>query len=695
MGSFHAIKRAARRLRARLIGRAESQEAAGDPCQGGMSPETLPQRMLREDSARYLAIVETAVDAIVVADRLGKIRSFNRAAESIFGYSPEEVVGENIRLLMPEPDQSRHDGYLASYRRTGERKIIGIGREVQGRRKDGTMVPLELSIAEWRDIDGQQCFTGIMRDVSVRNQQGRDLQRATELADQARIEAEAANHAKTEFLAVMSHEIRTPLTSINGFTDLLSKSGRFTREQRRYIELIRTANAALLTIVNDILDFSKVEAGQLELERRSFSPQQLIHDTIAIVSPVAAGKQILLKYVVAPNVPDWVMGDDARLRQVLLNLLNNSVKFTHEGSIRVTLRAVRTPEGEERLHFAVTDTGIGIPESQHHRLFKQFSQADGSVSRRHGGTGLGLAICKRLVDLMEGEIGVISSPTKGTTMWFTAALPEAAPRAAAVAATGADSTPATAMAEGYKARILLVDDLETNQEIVKAYLEDGGYQVVAAGGGVEALEQLGRDTFDLVLMDIQMPVMDGVTATRAIRAMDGPVRDIPIIAMTGNVLPQQVRSFIQAGMNDHVGKPIERNNLYMKVWRWLPNHATASHAAPAALSLLNRPRLQELIDVIGPDKTERTMLKFHEQLAAAFQSGPEAARREAHDLINVAGVLGFDALMEVARALSNAGDEHEAERLMGQCRQVQREVLDHVAGTLLPELSGTAMRISA
>jgi signal transduction histidine kinase len=229
-----------------------------------------------------------------------------------------------------------HDDCLASYRDTGERKIIGIGREVVGRRKDGSFVSLDLSVAEWRDVDGEHCFTGIMRDVTVRNQQARDLQRATEIAEQARIEAEAANSAKTEFLAAMSHEIRTPLTSIYGFTDLLSRRGRLNREQRRYLNLIRTANEALLTIVNDILDFSKVEAGQLQLQNHAFSLSALIHDAATIVQPAAAKKSLVLKWTLDRHMPEWLLGDDSRLRQILFNLLNNAIKFTEAGSISVT-----------------------------------------------------------------------------------------------------------------------------------------------------------------------------------------------------------------------------------------------------------------------------------------------------------------------------------------------------------------------
>jgi PAS domain S-box-containing protein len=659
---------------------------------GGPGPDVVDQgsadlRTIRENSARYLAIMDTAVDAIIVVDRVGSVQSFNRAAEGIFGYSTEEVVGRDVRLLVPGPDQSRDDGLPASDHESGKRKIVAMGREVLGLRQDGTTMPLEMSIAEWRDVDGRPCFIWTMRDLTQRNQQAHELQRATEVADQARVEAEAANRAKTEFLAVMSHEIRTPLTSINGFTDLLSRSGRLTQKQRRYLDLIRMSNVALQTVVNDILDFSKVEAGQLELEQRPFSPSRLIHDTIIILRPVAANKALPLKYSLERGVPEWAVGDDARLRQILLNLLNNAVKFTETGSISVTVRPVMGKNGEERIYFAVTDTGIGIPIEQQHRLFKQFSQADGSVSRQHGGTGLGLAISKRLVELRGGEIGVISEVGKGTTLWFTVRLPAAA---APVSAPEADSTPTFFLTS--KARILLVDDLETNQEIVKAYLEDGGYEVVTVSGGEEAINCLREEPIDLVLMDIQMPVMDGVAATRAIRAMEAPIKDIPVIAMTGNVLPQQVQSFLQAGMNDHVGKPIERSNLYTKLWRWLPSNAHGAQSAPGD-SVVNQAKLEELINALGLVKVESTLLKFAEQLRGSFNGSLADARREAHDLINSAGLLGFETLLELVRTLKDTpGDGEEALGLLAQCRHTRDAVLELVTAKVLPGLGGPVLR---
>jgi len=643
---------------------------------------------LRENADRYLAIFDTEVDAIVVADKYGTIQSFNHAAETIFGYSAEEVIGQNVRLLVSEPDRSLHDDCLASYRETGERKIIGIGREVVGRRKDGSEVSLDLSVAEWRDIDGQQCFTGIMRDVTVRNQQASELQRATEIAEQARIEAEAANCAKTEFLAAMSHEIRTPLTSIYGFTDLLSQRGRLSKEQRRYLDLIRIANEALLTIVNDILDFSKVEAGKSQLQSRSFSLSALIHDTVTIVQPIAAKKSLVLKWTLDAHSAEWLVGDDARLRQILLNLLNNAVKFTERGSISVTVCPKLSPDGNELIHFAVTDTGIGIPFEQQHRLFKRFSQADGSISRRFDGTGLGLAICKRLVELMGGQIGVISDVGRGTTVWFTARLPAAAQPSPVMQI--AQTSKVFALNKG---KILLVDDLETNREIVRAYLEDGGYDVVPVGSGAEAISRLRKEKVDLVLMDIQMPDMDGVAATHAIRGMGSPVREIPILAMTGNVLPQQIQEFIKAGMNDHVGKPIERASLYSKLWRWLPQKGSRNQPVPPGSPHFNRIKLEDLIGHLGIAKVEHTVLAFEKELGGCFKSDLAKSRREAHDLINTAGVLGFETLLERARALNDSSTrDDEVCRALAQCREEREGVLEVIAATILPLLSASVRR---
>jgi PAS domain S-box-containing protein len=582
------------------------------------APHPLAKRLAKsptsrtENADRYRAIMDAAVDAIVIADHLGEIQAFNHAAENIFGYAADEAIGRNIKFLMPEAEQLRHDDYLDAYRETGVRKIIGAGREVVGLRHDGTTISLDLAVAEWRDAAGQQRFTGIIRDVTERNLQARQLRDASEIAQQARLEAESASRAKTEFLAVMSHEIRTPMTSISGFMDLLAHTDGLNSQQSRYIELVQTANAALLAIVNDILDFSKVEAGRMELERHPFRLAAAIDEAIAIVAPSASMKNLSLRTAIDHNVPEWLMGDDSRLRQILLNLLTNAIKFTEKGAIMIHARSETSADGRERIRFSVTDTGIGIAPDLQHRLFKKFSQADSSMNRQHGGTGLGLAICKQLVELMDGQIGIHSDVDQGSTFWFTASLPAASAPEGASTPEGASAPEAQATGEplleaigarmptasaseaqatiekppqaagGRKPRILVVDDIETNCEIVEAYLSDNGYEVATVCSAVDAIRILQSERYDVVLMDIQMPGMDGVTATKCIRALPAPIKDIPIIAMTGHVMPQQVQSLLAAGMNDHVAKPIERVKLYSSVRRWINKNEV--HEGSAAVN---------------------------------------------------------------------------------------------------------------
>jgi CheY-like chemotaxis protein len=283
---------------------------------------------------------------------------------------------------------------------------------------------------------------------------------------------------------------------------------------------------------------------------------------------------------------------------------------------------------------------------------------------------------------------VISDVGKGTTIWFTARLP---------AARQPSPTPQTThIPEVFalnRGKILLVDDLQTNREIVGAYLEDGGYDVVPVSGGAEAINRLRKENFDLVLMDIQMPDMDGITATRAIRQMGLPVRDIPILAMTGNVLPQQIQAFIKSGMNDHVGKPIERASLYSKLWRWLPHNGSCGQPAPPGSPHFNRNKLEDLIGHFGVSKVEQTLVTFEKELCRCFKSDLASARREAHDLINAAGVLGFETLLEGSRALNDtsAGDG-EALKTLAQCRQARDAVLELIGATILPQLIASTVR---
>lgn len=381
----------------------------------------------------------------------------------------------------------------------------------------------------------------------------------------AQTRAQAASQAKSDFLATISHEIRTPLNSILGFADLVAQDADLSAENRRRLDLVSRAGRSLAEIVNDLLDFAKLESGRLDLNLGPISPVSLLRDAMAIVAPAAEAKgldlTVEIKALDGADQTALFALDETRLRQVLLNLLGNAVKFTASGG--VTARLIVGPAGA--LRFEVADTGIGIAPDVQSRLFQRFSQADSSISRSYGGTGLGLAISRALVNQMGGEIGVESALGRGARFWIeltaepVEAIQAPAPTAAAAIEAPGDRAP----------RVLLVDDHPMNRELGQALLTLAGCEVVTAIDGVDAVDAARAGNFDLILMDVHMPVMDGLAAARAIRAMPGPVSTLPIIALSADVLPEQIARCRAAGMDDHVGKPIHREDLMAAVARAL------------------------------------------------------------------------------------------------------------------------------
>jgi len=389
----------------------------------------------------------------------------------------------------------------------------------------------------------------------------------TRAAKRAQARAQAAGAAKGEFLATMSHEIRTPMNSILGFTQTLMRREDLPDEARRQLHLIDRAGASLLALVNDVLDFSKLEAGEVELALRPHRPAQIAEETLAIIAPAAAEKGLDVRLDVQGPSAAVAEVDEFRLRQILMNLLSNAVKFTATGRVDLTL-SIREQGEALLLRFEVRDTGVGIPRERMHRLFRRFSQVDSSVSRAYGGTGLGLAICKGLVEAMGGLIGVKSTPGAGSLFWFEITADASAAEAA--------SAPRAEMADLAGLNVLLVDDHPMNRDLGRTVLELLGCEVAVAADGAEGLDLASRGAFDAILMDVHMPVMNGLEATVAIRALPGPSGDVPIIAMSADVMPEMVERCRRAGMNDAVGKPIQIEVLHDALARWAGRERRAS-----------------------------------------------------------------------------------------------------------------------
>jgi PAS domain S-box-containing protein len=546
---------------------------------------------IEKSEARLQKTIDTALDAVVTTDAAGMITGWNVQAETVFGWSEQEALGRPLdSLILPV---SGRDGYrreLARFLETRETQVVSKRLELTAVRKDGGEFPVEWSMSPiWLNNDCM--FSSFIRDITERKQAEdaqsnyrmqleREVSMRTEALEalrEAKDHAESASRAKSEFLAHMSHEIRTPMNGILGMTELLLQT-ELSEKQHHFVDTVYRSGSTLLRLINDVLDFSKVEAGKIELEHIRFDLVETVREVTDLFVEQAQGKGINLTCVLAESVPSVLQGDPVRLQQILMNLVNNAVKFTKQGSITLTVTVAEASASHALVRFEVQDSGVGIEPAAQAKIFEAFSQGDGSTARKYGGTGLGLSIVKQLAQLMEGAVGVRSEPGHGATFWCTARLEKVSgntregrkksiSRRGDVGPNGDLKIPETKVAG---ARVLLVEDNPVNREVAVCMLEQLGCQVVAVEHGRDAVAATECAEFEVVLMDCQMPEMDGLSATKAIR--DGEQRTgrhVTIVALTAHAIEGDREGCLAAGMDDYMTKPFTQGELGNMIQKWV------------------------------------------------------------------------------------------------------------------------------
>jgi len=646
-----------------------------------MSDLNTSTKKLTTSEEKNRLLLESTAEAIYGIDRNGYCTFVNPACTKMLGYDDEsELLGENIHDLIhhSHSDKTPYPKHECKISAT-IMSAVKIHVDNEGFwRKDGTFFPVEY----WsRPIcrDDNQVIGAVITFFDIT-----ERLKAIDALKEARYQAESANLAKSQFLATMSHEIRTPMNAIQGMTYLALRNNP-SSQQQHFLDRIHDASDTLLIIINDILDFSKIEAGKLELEESTFQLTKLLEKLISIVNVDINKKGLNIEVHCSETLPDVVVGDSLRLNQVLLNLVNNAIKFTTTGSINLHIETQQQHNAEITLEFRVCDTGIGLSPDQQENLFNAFTQADNSTTRKYGGTGLGLAISKRLVELMGGTIGVESTLGVGSTFYFTVQLKIGDHHNIALQDNHQTNTHYSAhLAKLDGSNILLVEDNHINQEVATELLNGLGISIDIANHGQEAIDKLHREnTYDAILMDVQMPVMDGYKASRVIHNLT-QFTDLPIIAMTANAMRGDREKCLEAGMNDYISKPIDLGELLRVLARWVKSSHRSNLTSNQTEPLVSSPKEEIELPILpginmasalaklsGRRKLYRNLLlEFRDSYAdfvSHFQAAQQAedkliAIRLAHTFKSVTATLGAEDLQALATILERLANEDKHDK---------------------------------
>ncbi|MEM9632470.1 MAG: PAS domain S-box protein [Pseudomonadota bacterium] len=629
---------------------------------------------LRRSEDLLRNVVDASFDGVIVMNGEGTVLDFSPAAEEVFGWTASEIVGRKMsEFIIPHKYRVAHDDGLKKFLKTGEGPVLGKRFEIEGLHKHGHEIIVELAIRNTRGAEGP-LFLGYVRDITERKAADAALRVAKE-------KAEAANEAKAKFLAMMSHEIRTPMNGVLGILSLLRDTD-LDPSQAAYVKTARESGRSLLELINDILDYSKLEAGRMDLEHVPFRLKGLVKSVLDLFLPTAQNKGIELFLNYPDDVPRRVIGDAGRLRQVILNLVSNAIKFTELGSVEITVSIEKDDPACPTFLFSIKDTGIGIAKDKHDALFGEFVTVDSSFTKKQGGTGLGLAICNQIAHLMNGQITLESLPGAGSTFHFSVPI-DVAPDQSRFQEEDADASD-VALPEGLI--VLLAEDNATNQIVVSHTLEKAGCDIDIANNGKEAVQAAQKRDYDCILMDISMPEMDGIEATKRIKEGRRNA-DTPIIALTAYSLRGDRERFMTSGMSDFLAKPVEKHDLLACIAKNLTSHReTGTEDPPPALER-SLSAARDILSTMPEELQKKLLQQFVDDTRMRLQSVREARQnddvetleRATHALKSVAGTFGASELTNIASAINALARDNKTISAMAKTEDLE-QVCDRTLG---------------